>query len=109
MAPGKATDPMEPVQTITAHVETVPVAAINDVLRRHDHYRNAYFWTPRGNAAARRREEAQNSVRFEFRANGHRYLVDQDVTVSCANVYYRLGVYVDGAKKTVRALKSLVG
>jgi len=80
---------------------------IEEILARHDRFRNSYFWTSPGSASMRRRMEADNSVNLEFTHNGRVYQIHQTVSCSCKNVYYRLEVAVDGQKKNVRAIKSI--
>lgn len=80
---------------------------IDRILARHSRYKAAYFWTPPGNAAARRAEEARNSETHEFDFAGDHYEIDQSVSCSARNVYYSLTVKRNGAKKDVRALKAL--
>ena len=81
---------------------------LNTILELHEKMRNCYFWSPRGNAASRRREEEQKSNYLEFMLGEDYYEIDQTTRCSCKNYYYKLDVQVNGVKKDVRALKKLI-
>ena len=88
--------------------KNVSVKDLEGVVAQHEEFKNAYFWTPPKHASERRKMEKQNSRVLEFDYNGTEYMIDQDVSVSCANVYYTLAVWVGGVKKDIRAVKSLI-
>jgi hypothetical protein len=80
-----------------------------EIVEQHEKFKNSYFWNPPTNASGRRQYEKKYSrepVAFEYA--GKKYEVIQSVSCSCKNIYYNFGVYVDGEKKTVKAIKSLI-
>ena len=82
---------------------------LKSVIAQHDRFKSAYFWSPPCNANGRRHMERQNTrepISFVFR--GSTYSIEQSVDCSCANVYYRFRVFVDGVKRDIRAIKKLV-
>ncbi len=80
---------------------------INRALENHDKFKDAYFWTPPWNAAARRRMEEENTWEVKFTNAGITYEYTSDVSCSCKNVYYSGAFFVDGVQKTVRCFKGL--
>lgn len=79
---------------------------IKDIIDTHDKFRNSYFWTPPRVASSRRNMEFDNEYEFEY--NGKKHRVEQTLSCSCKNVYYTLFVCVDGTKKDVRVLKTIL-
>jgi len=87
---------------------TIDEKTIENILAIHDKYKSCYFWTSNGNAASRRRQEERDSNQLEFTFQDDEYKIDQSISISCRNVYYSLGVWRNGQKKDVRALKGLL-
>lgn len=82
-------------------------AEIRETLNLHDRYDGCYFWTPRGNAASRRREEFSRS--FEFTSpKGDKIEVSQSLSISCRNFYYSLTVTRNGNRSNVKLLRGMV-
>ena len=82
---------------------------ILDIIEQHEKFKNSYFWNPPSSASSRRSYEEKNSRNdIAFDHDGKHFEISQSVSCSCKNVYYRFSVHVDGMKKTIRALKSLV-
>lgn len=84
------------------------VAKIREIIEIHNTMRSSFKWRPPGVARQRRYMEEQHSNQLEMKHKGSTYEISQETTCSAKNVYYRLGVFVDGKKKDVRALKKLV-
>lgn len=78
------------------------------IIDRHERLRKSYFWSSPSTASARRQMERRESTTYCFKRNHKIYEIDQDVSCSCKHVYYRLLIYVDGKRKDVRVLKSLL-
>jgi hypothetical protein len=76
---------------------------LENIVKTHEKYSKAYFWTPRCNAAGRRAAEFDDE--YEFELNGEKYEIRQRYEESCKHCYYSMTVYVDGAKKDIRAVK----
>ena len=81
--------------------------ALEGVIETHGRYRNSYLWKAAGNARQRRQQEFVNHIEFDL--NGVIYSIEQEVYTTCRNVCYSLGVWMDGERKTVTAIKHLVG
>jgi len=82
--------------------------AVNNVLEYHEHYKNAYFWTPPSSASGRRSLEkkfADSNPSFEIIDGNNNIYVSPDLSCSAKNVYYHLTIKVNNAVKDVRAIK----
>ena len=81
--------------------------AIKEILDEAETMKNAYFFTPPGNASGRRYYERQHSHgRIEWEEGGHKYSAEYIVECSCRNVYAR-GCYTkDGNKTTLTAIRN---
>jgi hypothetical protein len=84
------------------------IAKIEAAIEQHERHKNAYFWTPRGNASDRRRTEDQNNYTIKFRHDGHEYSYTSSVRCSCKNYYYSGTFALDGEEKTIRLFKGLL-
>ena len=82
---------------------------ITEAIDLHTTMKNAYFWSPPSNASGRRRMESQKSLNFEFIFKGDHYSVTLDTRCTCSSVRYASDITVNGNKKTIRSLKTLVG
>lgn len=83
---------------------------LNDIVSLHESMKGAYFFHSPRVAALRRRYEEQHSQVTEFDYNGHHYLVEQETTCSCRNVYYSIYYYMDGEVlyKDIRYIKKMI-
>ena len=82
---------------------------ITEAIDLHTSMKNSYFWSPPSNASGRRRMESQKSMSFEFIFKGDHYSVSLVTCCTCRNVQYFSDITVNGNKKTIRSLKTLVG
>ncbi|WNO30079.1 hypothetical protein [Oceanotoga phage vB_OteS-UFV02] len=83
------------------------IEIINNILSKHERYRNSYFWSSAGtNAWQRRKEEFDD--KYEFFYQGKKYQVFQKLDISCKNYYYHLHIYEDDKKKDIRSLKKIL-
>mgnify|MGYP003659559726 FL=1 len=82
---------------------------ITEAIDLHTSMKNSYFWSPPSNASGRRRMESQKSLNFEFIFKGDHYSVTLNTRCSCRKVRYSSDITVNGNKKTIRSLKTLVG
>lgn len=80
--------------------------AITRAIDHHEHFSNAYFWSPPGQAAARRAMERNKSFAERFLLDGSMYAYESSVRCSCKNVYYHGTFLVDGVKKNVRCFRA---
>ena len=83
------------------------LAVVREIVAIHDEMAGCYFWTPRGNRAQRDEYAEERTNGIVFFHKGRRVKVEQDTTCSAKNVYYSLGVWVDGVKKDVRVLRKI--
>ena len=79
---------------------------IKNVLYLHEKWKGCYFWTPRGNAAARRSVEFNREISFIL--SGVKYQISQGLTASCKNYYYGLDIRKNGNKSNITALTKLI-
>ena len=77
-----------------------------DILDTHEKYSKSYFWSPRGNASQRRREEFETELSFLWK--GQKVEISQDLSISCKNFYYTLNIFVDDCKKDIRIIKEIL-
>jgi hypothetical protein len=76
---------------------------IVDVLNTHKKFKNSYFW--HGN---NKNPNLNWKKEFYFKFNNNVYKIYQSCSSSAKNVYYQLQIYVNGEKKDIRALKSVI-
>ena len=82
------------------------INAIKGIEATHDKYQGCYHWTQTGNASGRRGQEFDNDYSFIF--NGVKYDINQSLSVSCKNFYYRLHIEKGGKKSNIRAIRALI-
>lgn len=94
--------------TETTHTKTLREVkkSLEDILQVMDKYKNCYFWSPRGNAAQRRREEFDEVHAFEF--FGDEIKVELALRISCSNFYFTKNIHVNGNKSNATKLKNLI-
>jgi len=73
---------------------------LQDILDIHIKYGNSFFWT------GTRDTPFTNTLTFTYK--GQVYLIQQSMHSSRRNVYYRLNVYIDGKKKSIRDIKKIM-
>ena len=76
---------------------------IEKVIENHEQFRNCYFW--KGDNKSKNLNWANN---FKFKFNNKVYEVMQECSSSSKNVYYSCKILVDGNKKDIRALKTII-
>jgi len=83
------------------------INAIREIINEAATMKNAYFFTPHGNAGGRRYYEKQHSHdQVKWTEGGHTYTAEYIVSCSCANVY-AFGKYTkDGNKTTLTSIKN---
>ena len=83
------------------------IQAVRAIIAEADRMRNAYFFTPAGNASGRRSYEKYHShPAVTWTESGHEYTAEYTVSCSCRNVYAS-GTYTrDGKKTTLTAIKN---
>lgn len=82
-------------------------AMLNEIISTNEKYKNCYFWSAKGTTASQRRNREFDYERdFEF--GGHKYHVQQSLSISCANYYYSLRVEKDGRKTNITPLKTIL-
>ena len=79
---------------------------LSNILATHEKYKKCYFWTPNTHAAGRRSQEFDNS--FSFMIADKLYEINQSLNISCKNFYYRLDIRLDGTKKNITCIKTLI-
>lgn len=85
------------------------LAHCENVIEMAERCRNAYFWSPSGNARGRRANEDRNNIPKEtFEYNGVEWEIGYSYEESCKNVYAK-GLYCkDGKRTTLTAVRGLV-
>ena len=81
---------------------------VERALKHHVRFGKAFFWASPSGASQRRRMEKDNTWQVGFKRDGVRYSYRSEVSVSCANIYYRGYFCQDGEKKTARIFKNLL-
>lgn len=76
-----------------------------DAIRTSERYSGCFFWTNTGNASSRRREELDTEETFQWR--GQEITVNQSLSISCKNYYFRSVVLRDGSKSNMSYLKNI--
>ena len=85
-------------------------AKVAQAIDNHARFQSTWFWRPlRGNRTQKDRWEDQNSWAVSFRHEGVHYEYTCQVSQTWGHVYYRGRFEVDGARKTVRSFKRLIG
>lgn len=76
------------------------IRKIREIIETAERLRNAYFWTPAGNAAGRRSAEKRYSKpRVEWDDGKDHFTAEYTVSCSCHN-FYAYGTYTRNGKKT---------
>lgn len=88
-------------------MNTEIIKAVEAIVEEAAAMKNAYFWTPAGNAGSRRWYEKQHSHDLvEWDESGHHYSAEYTVSCSCKNIY-AYGTYTkDGNKTTLTTIKN---
>ena len=83
------------------------IQAVRAIVAEADKMKNAYFFTPAGNASGRRSYEKYHShPEIMWTEGGHAYTAKYTVSCSCKNVYAS-GTYTrDGQKTTLTTIKN---
>lgn len=83
------------------------IAALNKIIQESNYMRNAYFFTPCGNASGRRSYEKWHSVPLiEYDEGNNHFTAEFTVRCSCKNVYAS-GIYTkNGNKTTLTTIKN---
>lgn len=83
------------------------INTIGAIIDEATNMKNAYFFTPPGNAGGRRSYKKKHSHnKVEWSEGGHTYTAEYIVSCSCANVY-AFGKYTkDGNKTTLTSIKN---
>jgi len=81
---------------------------VRKIVDSHEKRQSAFFWSPPSNASSRRSYEKSHSNSISFTHGKKKYVVEQSTECSAKNIYYSFGVTVNGVKKDIRALKSII-
>jgi len=81
---------------------------VRKIVNLHEKMKNAFFWSPPAGAASRRSYEKSHSNSVSFVHDKKKYVVRQSTECSVKNIYYSLNITVNGVKKDIRALKSII-
>ena len=83
------------------------IAQISALVDTAAKFKNAYFFSPPGNANGRRSYEKQHTIpEFSWEENGNTFTAKYIVDCSCKNVY-AYGMYTkNGSKTTLTAIKN---
>jgi len=79
---------------------------LTEIVERHEKLRNAYFWSPNGNASGRRNSEKRNNDFYEN--NRYGISAKNSYSESCKNVYYKGIFTVEGKHTTVTKIKNII-
>lgn len=79
------------------------LSKVNEVLRKHEYYKNSYFWQGNNKSSSLNWEN-----NFDFKFDNNIYVINQNCSSSSKNVYYKLEIKVNGVKKDIRALKNII-
>jgi len=72
-------------------------------------YKNSYFFSPAGNADARRYRESKNELeKFDFKINDDKYSIEFHMHESCKNVYVKKYVIKNGNYTNTTVIKTLL-
>lgn len=83
------------------------ITKLNEMMSDHEKYKKSYFWTPSGNATSRRNQEFENEIIFTL--NGTKYEWQQDLKLSCKNVYWVSVIYKNDKKSNITTIKKILG
>ncbi|MDK4448989.1 hypothetical protein [Enterococcus casseliflavus] len=73
-----------------------------DAVDNHERFRNSYFWSSPSSAYARRKYEEDNSRIYEIELiDGGILEINQDVSCTCANLYYKMYVELKNTKLNI--------
>jgi hypothetical protein len=81
---------------------------IKQAIELNDKMSGCYFWSPPSCANSRRSYEDYNSLEFNFKFNGKKYEIKLNTECSCKNIYFSRNIFVDGIKKNIKALKTII-
>lgn len=83
------------------------ITKIGDIINTAEDCKRAYFWTPGGNAGARRANERKHDKpEVAWSEGGHEYTARFDYSESCHHVYAK-GIYTkDGQRTTLTAIRN---
>lgn len=111
---------METLLTIQAD-ESQKINDQNDAIKRQkqinelksfiDHWHKfdkCYFWTSPSSASSRRYEEKRQYMEINLTIDGHEIDGEIEISCSCKNYYATKTLYIDGDKKTIRALNKFL-
>ncbi len=79
-----------------------------DVIQLQERMRSCFTWQPPMRASDRRSYERRYSQEYDFSYKGHEYSFWQDTECSCRHIYYESCFRVDGSKKDLRLVRSLL-
>jgi len=79
---------------------------IKSVIEFHSKHKGAYFWTPPSSASARKR--MTQTLSGEVTVDGDCISWSCSVDCSCKHVRYTSAFKLNGVKKNIRLLKSLI-
>ena len=102
--------PKEMRESAKAKAAKQIVDLLDDAIDHHQYMRHSYWWSgDNGNWDARRRRERQLSCMYTFYDDDKEVVIDQDVSMSRHNTYYKMTIYIDGevTKNDLRYLRKL--
>ena len=79
---------------------------IQEIINNHTNYKKCFFWTPPNSASQRRDKEFK--IDLEFILNSKKYLIKQQLNISCKNYYFSTHVFVNEEKKNITCLKKII-
>ena len=86
-------------------------AELQRIINTHDRYKKSFFWSSASSSNMRRRNE-QNFIEsnpdVQFITPKGVIEVIMQYSESCKNVYYSIGITLDGKPKNIMAIKSLL-
>jgi hypothetical protein len=95
------------LQTVQSKLAEL-IHCVRKDIEHHEKWSKSYFWSSRGNANSRRRDEAKNSYTREIQLNGATYRFESSVSISCKNVYYTGSFELDGNRKNLLLWRKLL-
>lgn len=82
------------------------ISRLNGIIAEHERHKKCYFWSPPGSASQRRAAEFEMELIFNL--DGKRYVIIQEKSCSCKNVYFSTSIRINGEKKNITAVKRLL-
>lgn len=89
------------------------VLELEKVIETHEYFKNVYFWNSPSGAYGRRKyeEEHSNYTKINLKSGGY-IEVEQNVTCSCRNVYYKMYINIEGydgtyGEHTIKLIKDI--